>query len=93
MLTLEWACRYLDAFVAAPALDWAAQVTVVCSVFFAGITGSGVADVAALGSVLIPAMKKEQYSPGFAAAVSSVSSILGPIIPPSIFLIVYGSST
>jgi C4-dicarboxylate transporter DctM subunit len=60
---------------------------------FAAISGSGVATVSAIGGMTIPAMKKEAYPPDFAAAVASMASILGPIIPPSIFLIVYGSST
>lgn len=69
------------------------MVTVCASAVFAAISGSGVATVSAIGGMTIPAMKKEEYSPDFAAAVASVSSILGPIIPPSIVLIVYGSST
>ena len=70
-----------------------AAVTVVASSIFAAISGSGVATVSAIGGMTIPAMKQEGYDPSFAAAVSSVASILGPIIPPSIFLIVYGSVT
>ena len=70
-----------------------AQVTVVCSVFFAGITGSGVADVAALGSVLIPAMKKEGYTADYAAAITVAGSVIGPIIPPSIIMVVYSMTT
>ena len=69
------------------------MVTVCASAVFAAISGSGVATVSAIGGMTIPAMKKEGYSPDFAAAVASVASILGPIIPPSIVLIVYGSST
>jgi C4-dicarboxylate transporter DctM subunit len=69
------------------------MVTVCASAVFAAISGSGVATVSAIGGMTIPAMKKEGYSPDFAAAVASVASILGPIIPPSIILIVYGSST
>jgi tripartite ATP-independent transporter DctM subunit len=70
-----------------------AQVTVVCSIFFAGITGSGVADVAALGSVLIPAMKKEGYTADYAAAITVAGSVIGPIIPPSIIMVVYSMTT
>ncbi|GHV50701.1 membrane protein [Deltaproteobacteria bacterium] len=69
------------------------MVTVLASAVFAAISGSGVATVSAIGGMTIPAMKKEHYPPPFTAAVASVSSILGPLIPPSIFLIVYGSST
>jgi tripartite ATP-independent transporter DctM subunit len=70
-----------------------AQVTVVCSIFFAGITGAGVADVAALGSVLIPAMKKEGYTAEYAAAITVAGSVIGPIIPPSIIMVVYSMVT
>ena len=70
-----------------------AQVTVVCSIFFAGITGSGVADVAALGSVLIPSMKKEGYTAEYAAAITVAGSVIGPIIPPSIIMVVYSMTT
>ncbi len=69
------------------------MVTVCASAVFAAISGSGVATVSAIGGMTIPAMKQEGYQPDFAAAVASVASILGPIIPPSIVLIVYGSST
>lgn len=68
-------------------------VTVFASAIFAAISGSGVATVSAIGGITIPAMKKEGYPSTFAAAISSVASILGPLIPPSIFLIVYGSAT
>ncbi|NEU32630.1 TRAP transporter large permease [bacterium LRH843] len=67
-------------------------VTVVASALFAAISGSGVATVSSIGGITIPAMKKAKYDPAFAAAVASASSILGPLIPPSIFLIVYANS-
>ncbi|MBB4827051.1 tripartite ATP-independent transporter DctM subunit [Sporosarcina luteola] len=67
-------------------------VTVVASALFASISGSGVATVSSIGGITIPAMKKNHYDPSFAAAVASASSILGPLIPPSIFLIVYANS-
>jgi len=70
-----------------------AQVNIVASVFFAGITGSGVADTAALGSVLIPAMEKEGYTVDYAAAVTVASSVIGPIIPPSIVMVIYSMMT
>jgi tripartite ATP-independent transporter DctM subunit len=70
-----------------------AVITVVASGIFAAISGSGVATVSAIGGTTIPAMKKEGYSGAFAAALASMASILGPIIPPSLFLIVYGSAT
>ncbi len=70
-----------------------AAITVIASAVFAAISGSGVATVSAIGGNMIPAMKKDGYPGGFAAAISSVAAILGPIIPPSIFLIVYGNAT
>ena len=70
-----------------------AQVNIVASVFFAGITGSGVADTAALGSILIPAMVKEGYTPEYSAAVTCASSVIGPIIPPSIVMIIFATCT
>jgi len=66
-----------------------AQVNVVSSLFFSGISGSAVADTAAVGSVMIPSMKRKGYSAGFAAAITQCSSVVGPIIPPSIPIIVY----
>ena len=70
-----------------------ALVTDVASGLFGAISGSGVATASAIGGLTIPAMKKEGYPAPFAVAVSSISSILGPIIPPSITLIVYASIT
>lgn len=66
------------------------MVTISASLFFAEISGSAVADVAALGSILIPAMKEKGYSKAFAAAVTSSSATLAVIIPPSIPMIIYG---
>lgn len=68
-----------------------AMVNVAVSMFFAEISGSAVADVAATGSVMIPAMKKRNYSPAFAAAVTSSSASLAIIIPPSIPMILYAA--
>ncbi|WP_010323440.1 TRAP transporter large permease [Marinobacterium stanieri] len=68
-------------------------VNVVSSVFFAGVNGSAVADTSALGSLLVPAMKKEGYAPSYAAGLTAGSSLIGPIIPPSIFMILYASLT
>ena len=65
------------------------HVNVVSSLFFSGISGSAVADTAAVGSVLIPAMERAGFSRGFAAAITQTSSVIGPIIPPSIPMIVY----
>ena len=69
-----------------------AMVTVVASAFFAALTGSGVATASAIGGITIPAMKEEGYPAPFSAAVVASSAVLGPIIPPSIPLIVYGSA-
>lgn len=68
-----------------------AMVTVGSSMFFAEISGSAVADVAALGTLLIPAMKSRGYSKEFAAAVTSSSASLAIIIPPSIPMILYAA--
>jgi tripartite ATP-independent transporter DctM subunit len=66
-----------------------AMVNIGTSLFFAEISGSAVADVAALGSILIPAMKKKGYPGALAAAVTSSSATLAVIIPPSIPMILY----
>lgn len=66
------------------------SVTVLSAGFFAGISGSATAEASALGAILIPAMKKQGVPPAYAAALVGVSSIMGPIIPPSITMIVYG---
>ncbi len=68
-----------------------AQVNVVASMLFGGCSGSALADVAGLGSVLIPAMKKNGYSESFSAAVTVASSVQGPIIPPSIPMVIFAS--
>lgn len=68
-----------------------AQVNIFASMIFAGMSGSATADTAALGSVLIPSMKKEGYTGEFAAAVTVASAMVGPIIPPSIAMIIYGA--
>ncbi len=66
------------------------KVNIAGSMFFAGVSGSCTADTSAIGSVLIPAMKKEGYSGAFAAAVTAASSTIGHIIPPSIVMILIG---
>ena len=68
-----------------------AMVNVGVSMFFAEISGSAVADVAAIGSVLIPAMKNRKYTPELSAAVTSSSASIAIIIPPSIAMIIYGA--
>ena len=67
-----------------------AYINVVISMLFAGITGAAVADTSAVGSILIPAMKKEGYDVDFSTAVTATSSTIGPIVPPSIPFIIYG---
>ena len=68
-----------------------AQVNIVASMIFSGMSGSATADTAALGSVLIPAMKKEGYHADFSAAVTVASAMIGPIIPPSVAMVIYGA--
>lgn len=70
-----------------------AMTTTVSSMFFSEVSGSAVADAAALGSVLIPAMKERGYPARFAAAVLSSSATIAIIIPPSIPMILYGAIT
>ncbi|WP_187969556.1 TRAP transporter large permease [Aquibium microcysteis] len=66
------------------------SVTVLSAGFFAGISGSATAEASALGSILIPAMRRQGIPPAYAAALIGVSAVVGPIIPPSITMIVYG---
>src|SRR6056297_833130 len=68
-----------------------AHVNILVSIFFAGLTGSAVSDTAALGTMLIPAMVEDGYDKDFSAAITASSSIIGPIIPPSIIAVIYGS--
>jgi len=70
-----------------------AAVTVVSAMFFAGISGSAAADAAAVGAILIPAMKKSGYESDFAAAVQAAGGSIGVIIPPSIPMIIFGFLT
>lgn len=68
-------------------------VNILASILFAGVNGSAAADTSALGSILIPAMHKDGYPKSYAAGLTAGSSLIGPIIPPSIFMILYGSMT
>jgi tripartite ATP-independent transporter DctM subunit len=70
-----------------------AHVNVMASMLFAGITGVALGDIAALGSIFIPAMKRQGYESSFAAAITASSSIIGPIIPPSMIIVIYGAVT
>ena len=70
-----------------------AHTPIVASMFFGGISGSAVADAAAMGTILVPGMVRKGYEPGFSAAVTAASSTVGPIIPPSIFMVIMGVTT
>ena len=82
--------RFADALV-----GWlrggAAHSNMVASVMFAGITGAATADAAAFGNTLVPAMVKQGYTKPFACAVTAAGSIIGPTIPPSTLMVIYGS--
>jgi len=69
------------------------HVNVLTSVFFAGISGSAVADAAALSRTFVPAMVDRGYDKYYAGAITAASSMIGPIIPPSIIMIIYGGLT
>lgn len=68
-------------------------VAVVAAMFFAAISGSGTATVAAIGSILIPSMVKQGYDAGYTSALSAISGSLGTVIPPSITFLIYGMIT
>ena len=67
------------------------HVSILASMIFAGISGSAVADASAIGSILVPFMKKKGYYPPYIAAVQAAAASIGPILPPSITMIVYAS--
>ena len=67
------------------------HVNIVTSIFFAGVSGSQFADTAMLSNVLVPQMKKRGYPGSYAAAITAASSVVGPVIPPSTILILYGA--
>jgi len=70
-----------------------AMANVGASMIFAGISGSATADSAGIGAVLLPAMERKGYNVGFSVAVTATSSVIGLIIPPSIFMVVWGAYT
>lgn len=70
-----------------------AIVMIAACMMFGSLSGSGVADVVAIGSMLLPAMKERGYHPGFSASALGCAGSLGTVIPPSIVLIVYGTAT
>jgi len=67
-----------------------AQVNVLSAMLFAGISGSAVADASAIGKMLVPAMEKQGYPRPFAAAVTAAAAVIGPVIPPSGIMVLYG---
>jgi tripartite ATP-independent transporter DctM subunit len=67
------------------------HVNITTSLFFAGLTGAAITDTVAVGKLMIPAMKKEGYPADYSAAVTACSSVIGPIIPPSVVMIVYAT--
>lgn len=67
-----------------------AHVTIVAEMFFSGISGSATADVSAIGSMIIPAMEADGYDKDFAVAVNASAATMGPTIPPSIMMVIYG---
>lgn len=70
-----------------------AMVAVVACMFFAAVSGSAIADAAAIGGILIPAMIANRYHPPFTASLVAAAGTIGPIIPPSIPMVVYGAMT
>lgn len=70
-----------------------AQVNIGSSILFSGITGVALGDIAALGRIFIPSMVKHGYPSAYAAAVTASSSIIGPMVPPSLIVIIYGATT
>lgn len=66
-------------------------VNILANVFFAAISGSAVADMAAIGTLLTPKMEEQGYSKEFSLALTAAASVIGPIIPPSILMVVYSS--
>ncbi|GKW50482.1 TRAP transporter large permease [Halomonas sp. NCCP-2165] len=67
------------------------HVNISVSVFFAGLTGAAITDTVAIGKIMIPEMKQQGYDAEYAAAITACSSIIGPIIPPSVVMVVYAT--
>jgi TRAP-type transport system large permease protein len=67
-----------------------AQVNILSAMLFAGISGSAVADASAIGKMMIPAMERNGYRRSFAAAVTAAAAVIGPVIPPSGIMVLYG---
>ncbi len=67
-----------------------AQVNILSAMMFSGISGSAVADASAIGKMLIPAMEQQGYRRDFSAAVTAAAAVIGPVIPPSGIMVLYG---
>ena len=97
--TLAGACNLIDRitalanFLVGGMRAGLAQVNIVAAMLFGGITGSAVAESAALGSILIPSMVKRGYPPSYAAGVTACAATIGALIPPSVLMIIYGFLT
>lgn len=70
-----------------------AQANILSNMFMAALSGSSLADLSAIGSMMIPAMIREGYKKAFAVAVTSCAALMAPIIPPSVIAVIYGSIT
>jgi tripartite ATP-independent transporter DctM subunit len=81
---VDWSLAFVGHFRGA-----LSQVSVVTNLIMSGVSGSAVADATAIGTALIPRMKKEGYREGYAGAVVAAGAMLGPIIPPSIPMVIY----
>ncbi|MBQ4650003.1 MAG: TRAP transporter large permease [Firmicutes bacterium] len=68
-------------------------VSIIACMFFGALSGSGMATASAIGSMMIPEMKKKGYDPAYAATIVCFGGIVGPIIPPSLSFVLYGAST
>ena len=68
-------------------------VSIIACMFFGALSGSGMATASAIGSMMIPEMKQKGYDPAYAATIVCFGGIVGPIIPPSLSFVLYGSST
>jgi len=70
-----------------------ASVTIISCMFFGALSGSGMATTSAIGGMMIPEMRKRGYDPAYAATVVCFGGIVGPIIPPSLSVVLYGATT
>jgi C4-dicarboxylate transporter DctM subunit len=70
-----------------------AHITILASMIFAGMSGSCTAAGASVGAMMIPALKRDGYSPEFGVAVTAAAAVMGPVIPPSIIMVIYASCT